>query len=111
MICVVTGHPALPYVLKRTAPAGVRLHAPETSQRRAGQGETLYRITIRPGGIAREAAAMVLPGWIAGQLEAYGARRLSVNGKRIPPGDFAAIRRAISAAVKRIMPLRRPRSA
>ena len=106
-ISILTGHPALPYVLQRTAPAGVVLSGPVASSRRQTNREILYRVTIQSRGIARDVAIQVLPMWIANQLEAYGARKLAIDGKAVAPRDPVAIKRSIIAALKRVVPSRR----
>lgn len=81
-IRILTCHPALPYVLNRTAPMGMTVRAKR--QARCGP-EPLCVIDIeskiQEGG-AREAE--VLGAWLPGHVQYYGAQRVELDGRTLP---------------------------
>jgi hypothetical protein len=80
-IRILTCHPALLYVLSRTAPLGMTVR----EMRKARHGhEALYSIGVHSSVRERKSAGEMLGAWLPGYLQQYGARRVEIDGRPIP---------------------------
>jgi hypothetical protein len=91
-IRIVTSHPALPHVLRRTAPHGVRIES--DSALSGGGNSPSYIIDVEFSLLNLKERRAALVAWLSKYVEEYGVDRLETKG-RVTRRDFAAIGRGL----------------
>jgi len=96
-IRILTSHPALRYVLERSAPMGTTVRAPVV-RRRTNQ-EVVYAIDIESRLSAWDECREVLCSWIPAYVMHYGAHRVEIDGRPVR-ADEAQMRLALSGGIR-----------
>jgi hypothetical protein len=95
-IRILTCHPALRYVLERTAPVGTTVRGNQNAKH---DHESLCQIDIESKINKAEVEARVLQTWLPDYVLYYGARLMEINGRAIEC-DAGDLRRALRPARK-----------
>jgi hypothetical protein len=97
-IRITTYHPALPFMLKQSAPAGVDVSFPPVIERRSMGHETLHEIFVFAGGIGKDITVALFTSWLYDHLKQHKAESVEIDGKNIPVTE-ADIKSAIEVVV------------
>jgi hypothetical protein len=96
-IRILTCHPALRYVLNRTAPVGTTVRADQPAPR---ERDALCQIEIESRINEAEVEARVLEAWLPDHVLYYGARSIEINGRRVGCAENE-LRHALRPATER----------
>ncbi len=96
-IRIVTSHPALQYVLQRTAPVGMNVRCVGLGRRKTSSATYAIMVEQAPLPFRAEGG---LAAWLPPHLRHYGVKRCEIDGRAVPTGE-AELCRALSLSQAR----------